>query len=456
MDATAQAELVRSGEASPAELVEDAIARVEEVNPQLNAVIHELFEEGRAEAAGELPDGPFKGVPFLFKDLGAAYAGQPLHLGMQALKEADFRAPVDTYLARALPRRRLRRDRQDQHPRARDPADHRARRLRAEPQPLEPRAHDRRLVRRLRRRGRLRHGRRSRTPTTAAARSGSRPRINGLVGLKPTRQRTTEGPLIGDKMTGLTVELARHALGPRHRRDPRRGPGPGAGRPLRRAAARCARTSRSSTAESALRIGVLEDPPVRGPRLAPRVRRGGPRDARRLLEGLGHEVDDSSPVDAQDGRGARPRGHVPHPLGGGPGGDPRPVRDAARPRDHRRRRRAADLGAGRGGARAHRGRYLHRPRPAPARRPGDRRLVRERLRPAADADDGRAAGAARHLRPAPATIRWTPSGARSRRARSRRSSTPPASRRSRCRCTGPRTGCRSACSSWRRSAARTC
>ena len=54
MDATAQAELVRSGEASPLELVEAAIERTEAVNPQLNAVIHELFDEARAEASGEL------------------------------------------------------------------------------------------------------------------------------------------------------------------------------------------------------------------------------------------------------------------------------------------------------------------------------------------------------------------------------------------------------------------
>ena len=100
MDATAQAELVRKGEVSPAELVDEAIGRIEALNPQLNAVIHEQFEQGRAEAASpNLPDGPFKGVPFLFKDLGAAYAGQPLHLGMKLLKDADFRAPVDTTLA---------------------------------------------------------------------------------------------------------------------------------------------------------------------------------------------------------------------------------------------------------------------------------------------------------------------------------------------------------------------
>ena len=58
LDATAQAELVRTKEVSPAELVDEAIARIEALNPQLNAVIHELFDRARTEAAGELPDGP--------------------------------------------------------------------------------------------------------------------------------------------------------------------------------------------------------------------------------------------------------------------------------------------------------------------------------------------------------------------------------------------------------------
>ena len=55
-----------------------------QVNPEINAIIHDLSDEARAAAAGDLPDGPFKGVPFLLKDLGAAFAGQPLHMGMQA------------------------------------------------------------------------------------------------------------------------------------------------------------------------------------------------------------------------------------------------------------------------------------------------------------------------------------------------------------------------------------
>ncbi len=81
LDATAQAALVRAKEVSPAELVDEAIGRIEKLNPALNAVIHELFDRARAEAAGQLPDGPFRGVPFLLKDLGAELAGTPFSEG---------------------------------------------------------------------------------------------------------------------------------------------------------------------------------------------------------------------------------------------------------------------------------------------------------------------------------------------------------------------------------------
>ena len=82
LDATGQADLVRSGAASPSELVDAAIARIEKLNPELNAVIHELFERARAEASGAVPDGPFRGVPFLLKDLGAELAGTPFCEGL--------------------------------------------------------------------------------------------------------------------------------------------------------------------------------------------------------------------------------------------------------------------------------------------------------------------------------------------------------------------------------------
>ena len=74
LDATAQADLVRRGEVSPKELAEAAIARIEAVNPQLDAVIRTRFDAARLEADGDLPDGAFRGVPILFKDLGCTVA----------------------------------------------------------------------------------------------------------------------------------------------------------------------------------------------------------------------------------------------------------------------------------------------------------------------------------------------------------------------------------------------
>ncbi|HEV2287985.1 MAG TPA: amidase family protein [Candidatus Acidoferrales bacterium] len=76
LDATAQAELVRRKEVQPFELVDATIACIERLNPQLNAVILPLYDQARAAAQSEaLPDGPFRGVPFLIKDLVASYAG---------------------------------------------------------------------------------------------------------------------------------------------------------------------------------------------------------------------------------------------------------------------------------------------------------------------------------------------------------------------------------------------
>src|SRR5580700_4762463 len=82
LDATAQAELVRTKAVSPTELVGEAITRMEKLNPHLNAIIHTLFDRARDEAAGDLPDGPFRGVPFLLKDLGAELAGTPFSEGL--------------------------------------------------------------------------------------------------------------------------------------------------------------------------------------------------------------------------------------------------------------------------------------------------------------------------------------------------------------------------------------
>ena len=100
LDATAQAELVRTGQTTPVELVEGAITRIEKLNPEVNAVIHPLFDKARAQAAGELPDGPFRGVPFMVKDLYAPTAGDPIHNGMRVLRDAGNVASDDVHVTR--------------------------------------------------------------------------------------------------------------------------------------------------------------------------------------------------------------------------------------------------------------------------------------------------------------------------------------------------------------------
>jgi len=74
-DALGLADLVRRGEVSPEELLEAAIQRTEQVNPTINAVVLEHYEFAREAIRRGLPDGPFRGVPFLLKDLGVHLKG---------------------------------------------------------------------------------------------------------------------------------------------------------------------------------------------------------------------------------------------------------------------------------------------------------------------------------------------------------------------------------------------
>ncbi|HLB26668.1 MAG TPA: amidase [Dehalococcoidia bacterium] len=87
LDATAQADLVRRKEVKPVELVDAAIERIERLNPSINAVVTPMYDAARSAASGPLPDGPFAGVPFLLKDLSAAYAGVRLTSGSAFLRD---------------------------------------------------------------------------------------------------------------------------------------------------------------------------------------------------------------------------------------------------------------------------------------------------------------------------------------------------------------------------------
>src|SRR4051794_28381035 len=205
LDAIGQAELVRTGQASPKELVEAAIARIEAVNPQLDAVIRTRFDEARAAAAGELPNGPFKGVPTLFKDLGCMVAGEPTAFGIGPLK--DLAWPVTSYLAEQFLAAGF-------VPLGRTNVPEFGTTVTTEPKSFPP-------ARNPWNTGHSTGG--SSGGSAAAVASGMVPVAHandgggsiripasecGLVGLKPTRARVSQGPLVGEGWAGGTIDGA--------------------------------------------------------------------------------------------------------------------------------------------------------------------------------------------------------------------------------------------------------
>ena len=70
--------MVTEGEVTPAELVECAVTTIERLNPELNAVIHKLYDMGRKAAETVDRSAPFAGVPYLLKELASSWEGAPL------------------------------------------------------------------------------------------------------------------------------------------------------------------------------------------------------------------------------------------------------------------------------------------------------------------------------------------------------------------------------------------
>src|SRR5262245_56268137 len=87
LDPTAPADLPRSGELTAEDLVSAAIARIEALNPTLNAVVTPMYDMALAEVRAGLPDGPFTGVPYLLKDLAVEVAGVRLTEGSRYLAD---------------------------------------------------------------------------------------------------------------------------------------------------------------------------------------------------------------------------------------------------------------------------------------------------------------------------------------------------------------------------------
>lgn len=297
MDATAQAELVSSGAATPLELLEAAIERIEEHDAPLNSVVMKWYEHAREVAErGPSPDAPFGGVPFLLKDLWASYRGQVLTNGNAALKESQPVSPADTTLVsrfRAAGLVTLGRTNSPE--------------LGSVPV-TEPVAY-----------GPTRNPwDTSRTPggssggAGAAVAAGLVPIAHasdgggsiripasccGLIGLKPSQGRITLGPQRTE--SGLSVELcvSRSVRDTARLLDAVHGPGVGdtviAPPPLRPYAAEV------GADPGRLRIGLLDVHPTGGPLHDDCV--DAVRSAATLLESLGHDVEIGYPTTLSDG-----------------------------------------------------------------------------------------------------------------------------------------------------------
>ena len=292
LDATAQAELVANGEVSPPELLEGAISRAEAINPQINAIVHPLYEEARETAAGDLPDGPFRGVPFLFKDLGAGLAGQPYHMGNRLMKEIGFRMPIDSHLGT-----RFREAGLVTMGRANTPE------IGILPT-TEPESHgaSKNPWDTTRSTGGSSGGSAAAVaagivPIAHASDGGGSIRIpasaNGLVGLKPSRARISLAPIVGDSMSGLTTEfcVSKSVRDSARMLDWVHGPQPGD--PYG-----CPEPERPYVEEldrdpGSLRIGLMTDT-MTGDELDPEAIEAV-RSAAGKLEALGHTVSPQSP-----------------------------------------------------------------------------------------------------------------------------------------------------------------
>jgi amidase len=293
MDATAQAELVRSGEVSPAELVDAAIDRIEALNGELNAVIHPLFDRARAEAEGEVPEGPFRGVPMVHKDLGAHFAGEPYHEGIKHLRDLGWEEPRDSWLAVRFRAAGLVSCGKTNTPE-----------LGILPT-TEPEAHgpSRNPWDTSRSTGGSSGGSAAAVaagmvPVAHANDGGGSIRIPasacGLVGLKPSRARTTLGPDLGEPSSAFVCEhvVTRSVRDSAAILDATHGPGPGD--PYVAPPPERPYSEEPGGDPGALRIGLMSAAPAGEFEVHPDCVAAA-REAAELLESLGHAVDESHP-----------------------------------------------------------------------------------------------------------------------------------------------------------------
>ncbi len=293
-DALGLAELVANGDVSASELVEAAIAAIEELDPKLNAVIHQNFDRAREEARGELPDGAFRGVPFLLKDLACGNrVGDPIHWGTRFLRDAEYRASTTSYIVEKFEQAGLLVVGRTNVPELGAWATSESEAYGPSRSPWDP--------------DHTSGG--SSGGAAAAVASGMVPVAHasdgggsirnpasqcGLVGLKPTRGRISAGPDIGEAWAGMTFEFAvsRTVRDTAALLDCVHGMMPGD--PYGARAPERPYLQEVGTDPGTLRVGVLStvaDTAVHPECIA------AAENAGRLLESLGHEVDESHPKD---------------------------------------------------------------------------------------------------------------------------------------------------------------
>lgn len=83
LDGIALAALIAKGEVTALEVLDVTIARVERLNPTLNAVVHPHFDLARQQVERGLPSGPLSGVPMLLKNTGFEAEGMILSTGSE-------------------------------------------------------------------------------------------------------------------------------------------------------------------------------------------------------------------------------------------------------------------------------------------------------------------------------------------------------------------------------------
>lgn len=288
-DATGLAELVRRGEITPLELVETAIARIERLNPALNAVIHRM-DGGAREAARRPGNGLFHGVPLLVKDLMVTVKGEPFRCGSAFMR--DYRPPIDSELIQRYRRAGFLLLGKTNTPEfGLTPF--------TEPRAFGPTRNPWDLSRTT---GGSSGGSAAAVaggivPVATGGDGGGSIRIPasccGLFGLKPTRGRTPVGPVIGEAWRGAVVDhvLCRSVRDSAAILDATAGPDPGA--PYFAAPPARPFLGEVGTDPGRLRIGFTDHPWL-GHTVHPDCA-SALRETARLLESLGHQVEEESP-----------------------------------------------------------------------------------------------------------------------------------------------------------------